>query len=489
MRHLLVIASAKALSIGIDLGTSTSCCAVYRNGAPELVPRRVDGKLLTPSVCVVSCDSIRIDEPNTPLHENEVLVTSWKRAIGLDEATAAWRVEEPTKKRLRLDDGAKDPDNYVGVVTAVGRVKPVDLSSCVLDSLLDDCEAFLGERPKNAVIGVPACFLPSQRRATEAAAYKAGLQKVQIANEPELAARAHGTSQKNDERLAMVFDLGGGTLDVSLVDVGGRTAEVISTAGDLNLGGDDFTRAVIDVDPSLTVDQAERVKIELTTSKKTETVTRSDLEKASSILLERCCDAAREACVLGDARLEGDELTDEAPAASTRAKRRKQAKQSQRALDDLRKAAPNIKIVQQQGSRTVDDLVLVGAATKMPCVQKCLSKLTGVPYRKAVDPDRAVAFGAALQARANDGEIAAEDDFVVVGAFQAEVLRHFAQANSVDDEDLGALEDEDGDFEAYLEDLDEVDDEEFERLLALAEEGEEEEFVDIDGDEFDRMGL
>ena len=150
MRHLLVIASAKALSIGIDLGTSTSCCAVYRNGAPELVPRRVDGKLLTPSVCVVSCDAIRLDEPDTALKDNEVLVTSWKRAIGLDEATAAWRVEEPTKKRLRLDDGSKDPDNYVGVVTTVGRVKPVDLSSCVLDSLLEDCEAFLVERPKNA---------------------------------------------------------------------------------------------------------------------------------------------------------------------------------------------------------------------------------------------------------------------------------------------------------------------------------------------------
>ena len=487
MRHLLaIIATANALSIGIDLGTSTSCCAVYRDGAPELVPRRVDGKLLTPSVCAVSKDAIRLDEPDTSLKENEVLVTSWKRAIGLDEATAAWRVEEPTKKRLRLDDGTKDEDNYVGVMTTVGRVKPVDLSSCVLDSLLEDCEAYLGERPKNAVIGVPACFLPSQRRATEAAARKAGLQKVQIANEPELAARAHGTAQ-HDERLAMVFDLGGGTLDVSLVDVGGRTAEVIATAGDLNLGGDDFTRAVQKVDPSLTVVEAERVKIELTVSKSTDTVTRSDLEKASSILLERCCDAAREACVLGDARLEGDELTDEAPAASTRAKRRKQAKQSQRALDDLRRSAPNIKIVQQQGSRTVDDLVLVGAATKMPCVQKCLSKLTGVPYRNAVDPDRAVAFGAALQARANDGEIAAEDDFVVVGAFQAEVLRHFAQANSVDDEDLGALEDDDDDFEAYLEDLDEVDDEEFERLLALAEE--EEEFVDIDGEEFDKLGL
>ena len=489
MRHLLVIATANALSIGIDLGTSTSCCAVYRNGAPELVPRRVDGKLLTPSVCVVSSDTIHLAEPDTALKDNEVLVTSWKRAIGLDEATAAWRVEEPTKKRLRLDDGSTDEDKYVGVMTTVGRVKPVDLSSCVLESLLSDCEAFLGERPKNAVIGVPACFLPSQRKATEAAAYKAGLEKVQIANEPELAARAHGTSQ-HDERLAMVFDLGGGTLDVSLVDVGGRTAEVISTAGDLNLGGDDFTRAVIDVDPSLTLDEAERVKIELTVSKSTDTVSRTELEKASSILLERCCDAAREACVLGDARLEGDELSDEpSPAKTTRAKRRKQAKQSQRALDDLRKAAPNIKIVPQQGSRTVDDLVLVGAATKMPCVQKCLSKLTGVPYRKAVDPDRAVAFGAALQARANDGEIAAEDDFVVVGAFQAEVLRHFAQANSVDDEDLGALEDEDDDFEAYLEDLDEVDDEEFERLLALAEEEEEEEFVDIDGEEFDKLGL
>ena len=488
MRHLLaIIASAKALSIGIDLGTSTSCCAVFRDGAPELVPRRADGKLLTPSVCAVGTDTIRLVEPNTPLNDDEVLVTSWKRAIGLDKATAAWRVEEPTKKRLRLDDGSTDEDSYVGVMTTVGRIKPVDLSSCVLDSLLEDCEAFLGERPKNAVIGVPACFLPSQRKATEAAAYKAGLEKVQIANEPELAARAHGTAQ-HDERLAMVFDLGGGTLDVSLVDVGGRTAEVISTAGDLNLGGDDFTRAVIDVDPSLSIDEAERVKIDLTTSKKTETVTRSDLEKASSILLERCCDAAREACVLGDARLEGDELSDEpSPAKTTRAKRRKQAKQSQRALDDLRKAAPNIKIVPQQGSRTVDDLVLVGAATKMPCVQKCLSKLTGVPYRKAVDPDRAVAFGAALQARANDGEIAAEDDFVVVGAFQAEVLRHFAQANSVDDEDLGAEDDLDSDLEAYLEDLDEVDDEEFERLLALAEE--EEEFVEIDGDDFDKLGL
>ena len=79
---------------------------------------------------------------NTALNDNEVLVTSWKRAIGLDKATAAWRVEEPTKKRLRLDDGSKDPDNYVGVMTTVGRVKPVDLSSCVLDSLLEDCEAF-----------------------------------------------------------------------------------------------------------------------------------------------------------------------------------------------------------------------------------------------------------------------------------------------------------------------------------------------------------
>ena len=102
MRHLLVIATAKALSIGIDLGTSTSCCAVYRNGAPELVPRRVDGKLLTPSVCVVSSDAIRLDEPDTALKDNEVLVTSWKRAIGLDKATAAWRVEEPTKKETTI---------------------------------------------------------------------------------------------------------------------------------------------------------------------------------------------------------------------------------------------------------------------------------------------------------------------------------------------------------------------------------------------------
>ena len=104
MRHLLVIATAKALSIGIDLGTSTSCCAVYRNGAPELVPRRVDGKLLTPSVCVVASDAIRLDEPNTPLNDNEVLVTSWKRAIGLDKE-AAW--PSGSHQKVTTDDGSK----------------------------------------------------------------------------------------------------------------------------------------------------------------------------------------------------------------------------------------------------------------------------------------------------------------------------------------------------------------------------------------------
>ena len=476
MRSLLAIATAaNALSIGIDLGTSTSCCAIWRDGAPELVPRRADGQVLTPSVCVVGATAVRLATPDEILNEDEAVVTSWKRSIGLDAATAKWRVEAPTKKRLRLDDGATDEDSYVGVVAANNvRVKPVDLSAAVLESLLDDCEAHLGERPRDAVIGVPACFLPSQRRATEAAAKRAGLERVQVANEPELAARAHGASVE-DDTLAMVFDLGGGTLDVSLVDVGGRTAEVIATAGDLNLGGDDFTRAVQTVDPLLSLEEAERVKIALTTRTSTETVSRSKLENAATILLERCCDAAREACVLGDARLEGDELTEEATG-KTRAKRRKQAKSSQRALDDLRKSQPSMKITSQQGSRSVNDLVLVGAATKMLCVQKCLSRLTGVPYRKTVDPDRAVAYGAALQARANDGEVAAEDDFVVVGAFQAEVLRHFLSNAADEDDDLDDLEDLD------------VDDVEFERLLAFAEEGDSE-VVEIDGDAFDRLEL
>ena len=315
---------------------------------------------------------------------------------------------------------------------------------------------------------------------------------------------------------------------MSLVAVGGasRTMEVVATAGDLNLGGDDFTRAVAAA-ARVDFDEAERAKVRLTTRKVTdagegEAVSRVSLENGPFLpLLERLCDAAREACYLGDARLRGDD--DLAPAAekagNTRAKRRKAARADKRALDDLRKSAPGVKIRTAPGAAYVDDLVLVGAATKMPCVQRTLARLCDVPLRKTVDPDAAVAFGAALKARANDAAAAAPDDFVVVDSFQAEapaaapkspfsavaasaqyprprhgvaatrlhgmspqVLRHFAGNAG------GGGPDAPDDVDEAADDLDDLDDAEFERLLALAEaEDDDVEEVEIDEEELTRL--
>ncbi|KAH8070735.1 hypothetical protein JL720_11742 [Aureococcus anophagefferens] len=223
------------LSVGIDLGTSNSCVAWTRaDGTRELVPRRDGGGLLTPSVCVVDGAAPR-SAPDAAAGAG--IIRAWKRAVGLDAATA--------------------------------------------------------------------------NEATESGG-GARLSKVQTANEPELAAHAHGVGAGGGDALALVFDLGGGTLDCSLVDVGGetRTMEVVATAGDLNLGGTDFTAALARAE-NIDEAEAERVKIALTTRKVAATaaganVTRSRLEACLDPLLERCADAAREAAYLGDARLKGD---------------------------------------------------------------------------------------------------------------------------------------------------------------------------------------
>ena len=461
------------LSVGIDLGTSNSCVAWTRaDGTRELVPRRDGGGLLTPSVCVVDgAGAPALCAPDAAPPRGAGIIRAWKRAVGLDAATAKWRLEDATRRRLRLDDGAGDADGWIGAAVPLegggaARARPEACAAAVIASLLDDCEAHCGARPDRAVVGVPACFLPSQREATERAAASCGLAKVQTANEPELAAHAHGVGAGGGDALALVFDLGGGTLDCSLVDVGGetRTMEVVATAGDLNLGGTDFTAALARAE-NIDEAEAERVKIALTTRKVAATaaganVTRSRLEACLDPLLERCADAAREAAYLGDARLKGDAelMGSDAGRASTRAKRRKAERADRAALEDLKKRAPGVRVTPPPGARDVDDVVLVGAATKMPCVQRALSRLTALSISRRVNPDHAVALGAAIRAEMNDAEVADDDAFVVVDAFKAEVLRHFYGGAADDDDD-------DDDDEVVVE----VDDAEFARLLALAE--------------------
>ncbi|KAH8074458.1 Heat shock 70 kDa protein [Aureococcus anophagefferens] len=322
------------LSVGIDLGTSNSCVAWTRaDGTRELVPRRDGGGLLTPSVCVVAAPrrALRSAPARRRGRGHHPRVEAGRRPRrrhgqvaprGRDANTA------PPRRRRPATDG------WIGAAVPLERRRRRARAACaaaVIASLLDDCEAHCGARPDRAVVGVPACFLPSQREATERAAASCGLSKVQTANEPELAAHAHGVGAGGGDALALVFDLGGGTLDCSLVDVGGetRTMEVVATAGDLNLGGTDFTAALARAE-NIDEAEAERVKIALTTRKVAATaaganVTRSRLEACLDPLLERCADAAREAAYLGDARLKGDAelMGSDAGRASTRAKRRK----------------------------------------------------------------------------------------------------------------------------------------------------------------------
>jgi molecular chaperone DnaK len=377
--------------IGIDLGTTNSVMAVMEGGEPTVIPS-AEGERLVPSVVAVNKNGERlVGRParNQAVVNPENTIFSIKRFMGrkYDDKEVQRAVSRVPYKVTRA------PNGDVRVVLGGREYSPPEISAMILAKLKADAEAYLGETVTQAVITVPAYFNDAQRNATKDAGRIAGLEVLRIINEPTASSLAYGLDKKTNENIA-VYDLGGGTFDISILDVGEGVFQVRSTSGDTFLGGDDFDQRIIDYlaeefqkenGIDLRRDRqslqrlreaAEKAKIELSTLMQTEinlpyitadasgprhlvtTLTRAKLEQLTGDLIERSMDPVRQA--LSDADLKPAEIK---------------------------------------------EAVLVGGMTRMPAVQEAVRKVFGKDPHKGVNPDEVVAVGAAIQAGVLGGDV------------------------------------------------------------------------------------
>ncbi len=378
--------------IGIDLGTTNSAVAYMEGGEPTIIPNAEGGRI-TPSVVAFTKGGERLVgqvAKRQAITNPENTIYSIKRFMG---RRASDPEVERSKKTIPYKIGA---DEHGGVQVALQDGKKLsapEVSAMILGKLKTDAEAFLGEKITQAVITVPAYFDDNQRQATKDAGKIAGLEVLRIINEPTAAALAYGLDKKKDEMVA-VYDLGGGTFDISVLQLGEGVFEVKATNGDTHLGGDDFDQRVMDwlieefkKDQGIDLrndrmalqrlkEAAEKAKIELSTTQQTEinlpfvtadqsgpkhlvlTLTRSKLEQLVGDLVEQTVGPVK------------------------------------RALADSGIAADKI-----------DEIVLVGGMTRMPLVVETVKKLFGKEPHKGVNPDEVVAIGAAIQAGVLKGDV------------------------------------------------------------------------------------
>jgi len=345
--------------LGIDLGTTNSAFATMEGGDPEIITNE-EGDRTTPSVVAFTDDERLVGKPakNQAIQNPDRTVESIKRHMGEENYT------------VEIDD-----EEYT----------PEEISAAILQKIKRDAEEYLGDEVERAVITVPAYFSDSQRQATKDAGEIAGFEVERIINEPTAASMAYGLDDESDQTV-LVFDLGGGTFDVSILDLGGGVYEVVATNGDNDLGGDDWDQAIVDhlaeefenehgIDlredrqalQRLT-EAAEEAKIELSNRKETEinlpfitatdsgpvhleqSLTRATFESLTEDLIERTVEPTEQA--LDDAGYEKDDI---------------------------------------------DEVILVGGSTRMPQVQEQVEDLAGQEPQKNVNPDEAVALGAAIQ--------------------------------------------------------------------------------------------
>ncbi len=377
--------------IGIDLGTTNSVVAIMEGGEPTVIPS-AEGERLIPSVVAVNKNQERLIgrvARNQAVVNPENTVFSIKRFMGRKFNDA-----EVQKTLSRVPYKVTEaPNGDVRVVLGGKEYSPPEISAMILGKMKADAEAYLGENVTQAVITVPAYFNDAQRNATKDAGKIAGLEVLRIINEPTASSLAYGMDKKADENIA-VYDLGGGTFDISILDVGDGVFQVRSTSGDTFLGGDDFDQRVIDYlaeefkrenGIDLREDRqalqrlkegAEKAKIELSSMMQTEInlpyitadasgpkhlvmpLTRSKLEQLTNDLVERSIGPVKQA--LKDAEVEPAE---------------------------------------------VNEVILVGGMTRMPAVQEAVRSLFNKDPHKGVNPDEVVALGAAIQAGVLGGEV------------------------------------------------------------------------------------
>ncbi len=379
-----------AKAVGIDLGTTNSVIATVEGGQPTVIPN-AEGSRTTPSVVAFTEQGERLVGQvarRQAILNPKGTISSAKRFIGR-------RFEEVESEINAVSyDVVPGPDGMARFKVRDKLYAPEEISAMVLRKLAEDAGKYLGERVTEAVITVPAYFNDAQRQATKDAGKIAGLEVLRIINEPTAAALAYGLDKKSNETV-LVFDLGGGTFDVSILDVGDGVVEVRATAGDTHLGGDDFDRRLVDhmadefqkdngidlrQDPQALqrlFEAAEKAKVELSSVTQTQvnlpfitadasgpkhlvmTIMRSTFEELTADLLERTMGPVQQA--MADAKVTADDI---------------------------------------------DEVILVGGATRMPAVQNLVRRLTGgKDPNMTVNPDEVVALGAAVQAAVIKGEV------------------------------------------------------------------------------------
>lgn len=353
--------------VGIDLGTTNSVVAVMEGGEPMVIPN-TEGSRLTPSVVAFTKTGERLVGQ----------LAKRQAVVNPDRTIASIKRKMGTNDKVDIDGKGFTPQ---------------EISGMVLGKLKTDAEKYLGETVNQAVITVPAYFNDSQRQATKDAGTIAGLEVLRIINEPTAAALAYGLDKKQSETI-LVFDLGGGTFDVSVLEVGDGVFEVKSTAGDTHLGGDDYDRRIVDwiagefqseegIDLrkdrqalQRLLEAAEKAKVELSGVVQTEI----------NLPFVTADQNGPKHLIKTITRAKFEELTDDL---------------TQRCVGPFRRALDDSKLSEKQ----IDEVVLVGGSTRMPVIQELVKKLTGKDPHQGVNPDEVVAVGAAIQAGVLMGDV------------------------------------------------------------------------------------
>ena len=379
-----------AKAVGIDLGTTNSVVAVMEGGQPTVITNS-EGSRLTPSVVAFTKTGERlvgqIAKRQSVLNPENTIYSA-KRFIGRRYSEVQSEIKNVTYKVVA------GPNDAVRFEIMGKQYAPEEISALVLRKLADDASKYLGEKVSDAVITVPAYFNDAQRQATKDAGKIAGLNVLRIINEPTAAALAYGLDKKKNETI-MVFDLGGGTFDVSILDVGDGVFEVRATSGDTHLGGDDFDKRIVDwVAAEFQRDQgidlrkdrqalqrlieaAEKAKIELSTA----------IETTISLPFVTADASGPKHLEMKLTRAKFEQLT---------------ADLVERCVGPVKQALADAKITE----RDIDEVILVGGATRMPAVQALVRRLTGGKEpNQSVNPDEVVAVGAAIQAGVLAGEV------------------------------------------------------------------------------------
>ena len=378
-----------AKAVGIDLGTTNSVVAVMEGGEAVVIPNAEGGRT-TPSVVAFT-------------RGNERLVgTLARRQAAVNPENTIYSIKRFMGRRLQEVESERAIVPYKVVQGKDGRVEvevqreqytPEQVSAMILQKLKSDAEAYLGQPVKDAVITVPAYFNDAQRQATKNAGEIAGLNVIRIINEPTAASLAYGLDKKTNEKI-LVFDLGGGTFDVSVLEVGDGVFEVKSTNGDTHLGGDDFDRRVVDwIGEEFKKDQG----IDL---------------KADRQALQRLTEAAEKAKIELSSRHETEInlpfITADASGPKHLDMKLSRAKFEQ-LTDDLthRTRQPVEAALKDAGlsASEIDEVILVGGSTRMPIIQETVKQLIGKDPHRGVNPDEVVAMGAAIQAGVLQGDV------------------------------------------------------------------------------------